>query len=99
MFPFSSVFNAHLHLYGNPPPTANDALAEDTIIDITSNDTEHIPGKSQSCNICGRVLSSASSYYVHMKVHSNSKPFQCTSCEASFCRKPYLEVGTWLFIS
>jgi hypothetical protein len=48
--------------------------------------------KPQACKICGKVLSSASSYYVHMKLHSGTKPFTCTVCEASFCRKPYLEV-------
>lgn len=44
------------------------------------------------CNKCGRVLSSASSYYVHMKQHSGHKPYRCTECPATFCRKPYLEV-------
>nr|CAD7199555.1 unnamed protein product [Timema douglasi] len=48
--------------------------------------------KSQACKVCGKVLSSASSYYVHMKLHSGNKPYHCTACEASFCRKPYLEV-------
>ena len=33
--------------------------------------------KSQTCRICGKVLSSASSYYVHMKLHSGVKNFQC----------------------
>ncbi|XP_075210096.1 uncharacterized protein LOC142317425 isoform X2 [Lycorma delicatula] len=54
--------------------------------------TEPRPSKPQTCQVCGKVLSSASSYYVHMKLHSGSKPFHCTVCEASFCRKPYLEV-------
>lgn len=49
--------------------------------------------KQQKCNICGKILSSASSYYVHMKQHSNNKPYMCTVCDASFCRKPYLEVN------
>lgn len=48
--------------------------------------------KPQPCKVCGKVLSSASSYYVHMKLHSGNKPYHCTVCEASFCRKPYLEV-------
>uniref|UniRef100_A0A1B6CFV4 C2H2-type domain-containing protein n=1 Tax=Clastoptera arizonana TaxID=38151 RepID=A0A1B6CFV4_9HEMI len=50
------------------------------------------PKVAQPCKICGKVLSSASSYYVHMKQHSGNKPFHCPICEASFCRKPYLEV-------
>lgn len=49
--------------------------------------------KTQVCKVCGKVLSSASSYYVHMKSHSDTKPFQCTQCEVAFCRKPYLEVS------
>ncbi|XP_078045044.1 uncharacterized protein LOC144474239 isoform X1 [Augochlora pura] len=48
--------------------------------------------RPQPCKVCGKVLSSASSYYVHMKLHSGNKPYHCTVCEASFCRKPYLEV-------
>lgn len=48
--------------------------------------------KPQACKVCGKMLSSASSYYVHMKLHSGTKPFACTVCEAAFCRKPYLEV-------
>ncbi|XP_058462477.1 zinc finger protein OZF-like isoform X3 [Malaya genurostris] len=48
--------------------------------------------KRQTCKVCGKTLSSPSSYYVHMKLHSGTKPFACTVCEAAFCRKPYLEV-------
>lgn len=48
--------------------------------------------KPQGCKICGKMLSSASSYYVHMKLHSGTKPYRCGVCEAAFCRKPYLEV-------
>ncbi|XP_054289924.1 zinc finger protein OZF-like isoform X2 [Macrosteles quadrilineatus] len=55
---------------------------------IDTNSTK----KTQICNVCGKILSSPSSYYVHMKMHSENKPFACTMCEASFCRKPYLEV-------
>ncbi|KAH1025591.1 zinc finger protein 260 isoform X2 [Dendroctonus ponderosae] len=50
--------------------------------------------KAQTCKICNRTLASASSYYVHMKQHSDNKPFGCSRCDASFCRKPYLEVGS-----
>lgn len=53
--------------------------------------------KTQACKVCGKVLSSASSYYVHMKSHSDSKPFQCSQCEVSFCRKPYLEVSVLFY--
>lgn len=51
--------------------------------------------KPQACRICGRVLASTSSYYVHLKSHSNNKPYRCTQCEACFCRKPYLEVSAF----
>lgn len=38
----------------------------------------HSRSKPQACKVCGKMLSSASSYYVHMKLHSGTKPFQCT---------------------
>lgn len=49
--------------------------------------------KQQKCTVCGKILASASSYYVHMKLHSGHKPYQCTQCDAAFSRKPYLEVS------
>ena len=49
--------------------------------------------KTHSCYVCGKVLSSTSSYYVHMKQHSGHKPYHCPMCDVSFCRKPYLEVN------
>ncbi|XP_058838145.1 zinc finger protein 717-like isoform X4 [Topomyia yanbarensis] len=57
-----------------------------------SHSTASSRSKRQTCKICGKTLSSPSSYYVHMKLHSGTKPFACTVCEAAFCRKPYLEV-------
>lgn len=33
--------------------------------------------KPQACKVCGKILSSASSYYVHMKLHSGTKPYRC----------------------
>lgn len=34
--------------------------------------------KPQACKVCGKILSSASSYYVHMKLHSGTKPYRCS---------------------
>lgn len=44
---------------------------------IPSNDISSTK-KSQICNICGKILSSPSSFYVHMKMHSENKPYACT---------------------
>ena len=54
--------------------------------------------KSHSCYVCGKTLSSTSSYYVHMKQHSGHKPYHCPLCDVSFCRKPYLEVCKFVYI-
>lgn len=59
---------------------------------VNSHSTAPSRSKRQTCKVCGKTLSSPSSYYVHMKLHSGTKPFACTVCEAAFCRKPYLEV-------
>ena len=55
--------------------------------------------KSQQCKVCSKVLSSTSSYYVHMKIHTGNKPFHCNECGASFSRKPYLEVNLPILVS
>lgn len=49
----------------------------------TSNGTSSHTSRSkpQACKVCGKMLSSASSYYVHMKLHSGTKPFRCTVSE------------------
>ncbi len=52
----------------------------------SQSSTGHSRSKPQACKVCGKMLSSASSYYVHMKLHSGTKPFQCTvSREVFFC--------------
>lgn len=73
-----------LSFYPTPPNPPRDEMATIRPIPIR---------KSQKCEICGKVLSSPSSHYVHMKSHSQSKPFQCLLCDVAFCRKPYLEVS------
>ncbi|VEN60422.1 unnamed protein product [Callosobruchus maculatus] len=79
------------------PYTPNNIPSESYSVPLKEKPTEEPRNepkiaKQQKCNICGKVLSSASSYYVHLKQHSDNKPYQCSHCEASFCRKPYLEV-------
>lgn len=78
--------NANVLVQPSPEKSDHQSISLNNKPDII-----HRP-KAQACKVCGKVLSSASSYYVHMKLHSGSKPFHCTVCEASFCRKPYLEV-------
>lgn len=78
---------------GSPPLSIvvnGDDLPSSTPVPTTTSVSR---SKPQACRICGRVLASTSSYYVHLKSHSNNKPYRCTQCEACFCRKPYLEVS------
>lgn len=49
--------------------------ASGAIVKSTTGSTSR--SKPQACKICGKVLSSASSYYVHMKLHSGTKPYRC----------------------
>lgn len=48
--------------------------------------------QQQQCRVCGKILSSPASYYVHMKQHSSNKPYECKFCDVAFSRKPYLDV-------
>ncbi|KAJ8978995.1 hypothetical protein NQ317_015711 [Molorchus minor] len=80
-----------------PPEPLGDFIDPDDTSPIAKEDIPNeIPAekksKQQICKVCGKTLSSASSYYVHLKKHSGSKPYQCSMCDATFCRKPYLEV-------
>ncbi|KAJ8910809.1 hypothetical protein NQ315_014517 [Exocentrus adspersus] len=83
----------------NPPTNTSNECCNDegsTVSEPNLIIDENIPNtkksKQQECKICGKTLSSASSYYVHLKQHSNNKPYRCSVCDAAFCRKPYLEV-------
>ncbi|CAG5095451.1 Similar to ZKSCAN4: Zinc finger protein with KRAB and SCAN domains 4 (Homo sapiens) [Cotesia congregata] len=53
--------------------------------------------KPQPCKVCGKVLSSASSYYVHMnqfaihiRTHTASTTYECNICGRTFVRDSYL---------
>lgn len=72
-----------------PPDTPMSTVSDATKQEIQSahgmphslssqSSTGHSRSKPQACKVCGKMLSSASSYYVHMKLHSGTKPFQCT---------------------
>lgn len=60
-----------------PQPIIHQTQVGGTATQTTSTPTRG--SKPQACKVCGKVLSSASSYYVHMKLHSGTKPFQCES--------------------
>ncbi|KAK9887837.1 hypothetical protein WA026_000147 [Henosepilachna vigintioctopunctata] len=47
---------------------------------------------ARTCQICGKILASVTSLYVHLKSHSKNKPYNCADCGATFTRKYYLEV-------
>lgn len=75
-----------------PPDTPMSTVSDATKQEIQSahgmphslssqSSTGHSRSKPQACKVCGKMLSSASSYYVHMKLHSGTKPFQCTVSE------------------
>lgn len=85
--------NLLLQTHQQSPIDTSMSIIEDTKPELGSLNSmqqqHHGPArgsKPQACKVCGKMLSSASSYYVHMKLHSGTKPFQCTVCEAAFCR-------------
>ncbi|GLV34965.1 regular [Carabus blaptoides fortunei] len=77
----------HIENGEQPAPSENNSeSSEQQFNDDTLKNQSTSRGKPQACKVCGKMLSSASSYYVHMKLHSGTKPFQCTICDAAFCR-------------
>jgi hypothetical protein len=62
------------------------AIRSTGLTSSTTAATSRSTSKPQACKVCGKILSSASSYYVHLKLHSGSKPFQCKNNKNSICR-------------
>ncbi|KAJ8930246.1 hypothetical protein NQ314_016974 [Rhamnusium bicolor] len=70
-FSFSSSNDEISHVSEKDSVTDENLLIDDRVDDKKS--------KQQTCKICGKVLSSASSYYVHLKQHSDNKPYRFKS--------------------
>ncbi|XP_053402156.1 ras-responsive element-binding protein 1-like isoform X3 [Mercenaria mercenaria] len=67
-------------------PVCNVSLLNlhDLTVHIRSHNTPVSGSQSNSCKICGKVLSSQSSLDRHMLVHSGERPFLCKVCNMSF---------------
>ncbi|XP_060565403.1 ras-responsive element-binding protein 1-like isoform X4 [Ruditapes philippinarum] len=67
-------------------PVCNVSLVNlhDLTVHIRSHNTPVSGSQSNSCKICGKILSSQSSLDRHMLVHSGERPFLCKVCNMSF---------------
>ncbi|WAR11655.1 RREB1-like protein [Mya arenaria] len=67
-------------------PVCNTSLLNlhDLTVHIRSHNTHASGSQSNSCKICGKILSSQSSLDRHMLVHSGERPFLCKICNMSF---------------
>lgn len=77
------TFVSQSQLPDTPMSSASDATKQELNAGLQMSitpqtTTTHTRSKPQACKVCGKILSSASSYYVHMKLHSGTKPFACT---------------------
>lgn len=63
---------------GTPAGTVHsNPIADGSVAPSNGGSSSSSRSKPQACKVCGKMLSSASSYYVHMKLHSGTKPYRC----------------------
>ncbi|XP_058813341.1 zinc finger protein Xfin-like [Topomyia yanbarensis] len=43
--------------------------------------------RDHMCSICGKILSTRGSFFVHMKYHNDQRDYSCTMCERKFYSK------------
>ncbi|XP_076144735.1 uncharacterized protein LOC143127238 isoform X5 [Alosa pseudoharengus] len=86
VFSFPSQLSVHqrVHTRKNPPATA--------VLESTESSSSPCKKslkraqKSYECKECGKMLSSASSLYVHQRIHTGERPYTCTECNKDFAQ-------------
>ncbi|XP_022900157.2 zinc finger protein 558-like [Onthophagus taurus] len=77
------ILNEHLikHLLHHLCSNNKNNDQKDISIDMESEvPREKVQSESQLCNFCGKVFETHSKLKIHLKSHSNEKPFICTFC-------------------
>ncbi len=47
--------------------------------------------QQRECGVCEKVFESPSSLAIHMRIHTNEKPYECDVCEKRFTQSSHLK--------
>lgn len=74
----------------NSSNEAEELLEDDQYIEVEAEQTKIIKknkvkcDKKYTCKSCGKIFLSSAAKSVHQRIHSDSRPFPCTTCGLSF---------------
>ena len=67
----------------------------DTMVEDEKSATDALYSKTDDnkfqCNVCERVVAHLQTMKIHLRIHTNEKPYRCYVCNESFIRGDYLK--------
>ncbi|KAL4218151.1 hypothetical protein ACF0H5_022887 [Mactra antiquata] len=81
--PVFAVKDAPKRIESVPDSLETGFNVQSTLPDFTGKNDD-VPTYRYPCNVCNKVLGTSGKYMIHMRTHTNVKPFPCSFCSLSY---------------